>query len=88
MVMCQLCNEKPATYTTENEHEEKIKYSFSFCRECIKTGTIIVGIWKWKKLHPKYKHPVLDIKKEDNFDDIVKKYLDEDNEELVNWKNY
>ena len=88
MVICQLCDVKPASLSTENEPESPIKFKFSFCISCFETGTIVVTIWRWKQLHPEYNHPKFKIEKEDSFNDIKEKYLKINKIELVNWKDY
>lgn len=80
---CELCN-KPASMVCENEDGDKLKFIFHFCRNCFSKGTMIVSIWRWKLLNPKYKHPVIDIKAEDSFKDIAEKYLALNEKEMVN----
>ncbi len=85
MVDCQLCGLKSASLSTENDPNSKLKYKFSFCRECFSTGTLIVGFWRYIRLHPDYRHPVIDFTREDSFNDIKEKYL-KNRMNLANWK--
>lgn len=83
---CQLCENKDAIFTCNSEKDSELKFEYYFCRECFEIGTIIVGLWRWKQLHPEYQHPLIEIKKEDSFNDIKKKYL-EIKDIVGSWKN-